>query len=128
MADDNNDKLMEQFIEKATPKLLEALSTQLTDHVEKQISGLVDQNTKLLDEVKDAKRERDEAAQKQTDDFTQLKTLVERGGAPAEIHNAMLPEPITLTRDQARDTKLYRHAKAQAEAQGTTLQIVENPS
>ena len=30
MSDDNNDKLMTAFIEKATPKLLEALSGQIT--------------------------------------------------------------------------------------------------
>lgn len=125
MSDDNNDKLMTQFIEKATPALLEALSTQMTEHVEKQIGGLVEQNTKLLDEVKDAKRERDAAAQKQTDDFTQLKTLVERGGSPKDIRDTMNPEPILLTREQARDTVLYRRAKAQAEQNGTTVQITE---
>lgn len=30
MSEDNNDKLMEQFIEKATPKLLEALTEQVS--------------------------------------------------------------------------------------------------
>lgn len=124
MADDNNDKLMEQFIEKATPRLLEALTTQMTEHVEKQIGGLVENSTKLLDEVKDAKRERDEAAKKQAEDFGQLKTLLERGDDPQTVKDALNPEPIKLTREQARDTTIYRRAKAQAEANGTTVQIV----
>ena len=74
--------------------------------------------------MKDAKRERDEAAAKQAEEFGQIKTLLERGDAPADIKQTLEPEPIRLTRIQARDPQLYRRAKAQAEANGTTVQIV----
>lgn len=125
---EDNDAMMTKFIESVTPKLLEALTAQLEPLVEKQIGGLKENSQKLLDEVKDAKRERDAAAQKQTDDFTQMKTLLERGGAPADIKKSLQPEPIQITREQARDVQLYQRAKAQAAAAGTTLQITENPS
>lgn len=127
MPDDNstNDRLMEQFIEKASPKLLEALSGQITAHVEKQISGLVENSKALLDQAKQAQAERDALAEKSAADFTQLKTLLERGESPAAIKSALTPEPITLTREQARDPALYRRAKAQAQAQGTAVQITE---
>ena len=117
--DDKNDKLMEQFIAKATPKLLEAMTTQITEQVETQIKPLVDNSTKMLDQIQDAKRER----AKQAEDFGQLKTLLERGGAPADVKKTLEPDPIVLTRDQARDPALYRRAKAQAEANGTVVKI-----
>ena len=125
MNDDNNDKLMEQFIEKATPQLLEALSAQLTEHVEKQIGGLKTASEKMLDEIKDQKRADADAQAKQEAESTQLKTLLERREDPKTTLDLMNPEPIQLTREQARSTVLYRKAKAQAEATGTTVQIVE---
>lgn len=121
--DDQNSKLMEQFIERATPKLLEALTEHVSKQVEEQIGGLKDSATKLLDEVKDAKRERDEAAAAQKADFAQLKTLLERGDPPKKVHDALNPEPVVLTREQARDPALYRRAKAAAEQQGVALKI-----
>jgi pectin methylesterase-like acyl-CoA thioesterase len=125
MPDDNNDKLMTQFIEKATPKLLEALSGQITAHVEKQIGGLVENSKTLLDQVKQANAERDALTAKNAADFTQLKTLLERGESPAAIKDALNPAPITLTREQARDTVIYRRARDQAARNGTSVQIVE---
>ena len=122
--DDKNDQLMTAFIEKATPKLLEALSTQITEQVESQIGGLKTASEKMLDEIKDHKRERDEAAEKQAADLGQLKTLLERGDTRAQVKDALNPEPIQLTREQARDTTVYRRAKAQAEANGTRVEIV----
>lgn len=121
---DDNDKLMEQFIEKATPKLLEALSEQVSKQIEDSIGGLKGHAEKLLDEVKDAKRERDTREKQQTEELGQLKTLLERSNAPKDIHQNMSPDPIRLSRSQARDAQLYRRAKAQAEKAGTTLEIV----
>ena len=125
MADDNNDKLMEQFIEKATPKLLEALTTHVTEHVEQQISGLKENSQKMLDEIKDQKRADADARAKQEAESTQLKTLLERREDPKATLDLLNPDPIQLTREQARNTVLFRKAKAQAEASGTTLQIVD---
>lgn len=120
MSEDQNTKLMEQFIERATPKLLDALKDHVSKHVEESIGGLKENTTKMLDQLKDAQRERD----KQAEDLGQLKTLLERGDAPATIKDAFNPEPIKLTRTQARDPQLYRRAKAAAEQNGTTVQIV----
>lgn len=124
MPDDTNDRLMEQFIEKASPKLLEALSEHVSKQIEDSIGGLKNHAERLLDEVKDAKREREAREKQQAEEFTQLKTLLERGDTPADIRANLAPEPIRLTRSQARDTSVYRRAKAQAEKAGTTLEIV----
>ena len=127
MPDDNttNDRLMEKFIESATPKLLEALSGQITEHVEKQIGGLAAHTKELLSDLKKTQAERDALAKERDNQFTQLKTLLERGESPAAIKSILAPEPITLTREQARSTEIYRRAKAQAQAAGTTIQITE---
>lgn len=122
---DNNDRLIEQFIEKAAPKLLEALTSQISEQVEKQIGGLKTASEKMLDEIKDQKRADADARAKQEAETTQLKTLLERREDPKTTLDLMNPEPIQLTREQARSTVLYRKAKAQAEATGTTVQIVE---
>lgn len=126
MTDENNDKLMTAFIEKATPKLLEALTGHVSEHVQKEISGLVANSKSLLDEVKQARAERDAIAEKSAADFTQLKTLLERGESPAAIKSALKPEPITLTREQARDVSIYRRARAQAQAAGTSVSILDD--
>ena len=120
MADDHNDKLMEQFIERATPKLLEAMQESLTKKIEEQIGGLKDNTTKLLDQLKDSQRDRE----KQQQEYGQLKALLERGDAPSTIKDAFNPDPVKLTRQQARDPVLYRRAKAAAAQNGTTVQIV----
>lgn len=121
---DNNDRLMEQFIEKATPKLLEALISHVTEHVEQQISGLKTASEKMLDEIKDHKRVVAEKTASEKADTDQFKRLLETGDAPKTIHEALQGESIKLTREQARDTVLYRKAKADAAKSGTTVQIV----
>lgn len=125
MPDENhNDRLMEAFIEKATPRLLEALTEHVSKQVEESISGLKEASAKMLDEIKDQKRAAAEAAAKNEADAAQLKTLLDRKTDPATIKDALTPEPIKLTRMQARDAQLYRRAKAQAEKAGTSIQIV----
>jgi hypothetical protein len=119
MSEDQNSKLMEQFIERAAPKLLDALKDQVSKHIEDQIGGLKSNTEKMLDQLKDAQR----AREKQDQDFSQLKTLLERGDAPKTIKDSLNPDPIKLTREQARDPALYRRAKAAAAQNGTTIQI-----
>jgi hypothetical protein len=126
MSDDKNDALMTQFIERATPKLLEAMSAQITTLVEKQVGGLAENSKALLDELKQSKAERDALAEKSAADFTQLKTLLERGDSPAAIKDALKPQQITLTREQARDPAIYRRAKAQAQQSGATVAILDD--
>lgn len=125
MAEDTNDKLMAQFIERASPKLLEAMSAQIAALVEKQVGGLAENSKALLDELKQSRAERDALAEKSAADFSQLKTLLERGGSPDEIKSVLNPQPIRLTREQARDVQLYRRAREQAAKNGTSVQIVE---
>lgn len=126
MSEDNNDKLMEQFIAKATPKLLEALTEQVSKQIEDSIGGLKANSERMLDELKDRKRAAAEATAKAQAEAGQLKTLLERKGDAASIMDALSPDPIRLTRAQARDAQLYRRAKAQAEKTGTTLEIVSD--
>jgi hypothetical protein len=126
MTDDNNDKLMEQFIAKATPKMLEALTEQVSKQIEESIGGLKANSEKMLDELKDRKRAAAEETAQAQAEAGQFKTLLERKGDPASIKDALNPEPIRLTRVQARDAQLYRRAKAQAERSGTTLEIVSD--
>ncbi|EAQ10950.1 hypothetical protein BD830_105239 [Maritimibacter alkaliphilus HTCC2654] len=121
--DDKNSEMMDKFIASATPKLLEAMQEQIGKMVEDQIGGLKEASQKMLDEIKDHKRERDEAAAAQKAGFDQLKTLLERGDEPRAVHDALNPEPVVLTREQARDPALYRRAKAAAEQQGVALKI-----
>lgn len=126
MSEDNNNRLMEQFIARATPKLLEALTEQVSKQIEDSIGGLKANSEKMLDELKDRKRAAAEANTKAQAEAGQLKTLLERKGDPASIMDALSPDPIRLTRTQARDAQLYRRAKAQAEKTGTTLEIVSD--
>ncbi|WP_457087399.1 MULTISPECIES: hypothetical protein [unclassified Marinovum] len=79
---------------------------------------------KMLDELKDRKRAAADAAAKDQADAGQFRTLLERNDDPASIKAALTPDPIRLSRSQARDAQLYRRAKAQAEKSGTTVEIV----
>jgi len=129
MADDdkdNNEALMTKFIEGATPKLLEALQEQIAPLVEKQIGGLVENSTKMLDQLKKAQTAQDEATKKVGEDALQLKNLLAQNADAKTTLDALKPEPIQITRAQARDVQLYRRAKAQAEAQGTSVQFIES--
>lgn len=121
MSDDNNDKLMAQFIERATPKLLEAMSEQIAAKVEEQLGGFKKHAEQLLDDVQDRKREREETQAQ----FDQFKKLLEQNPSDTKpVHDALNPKAIQLTRTQARDPALYRRAKAQAEQQGTRVEII----
>lgn len=129
MSDDKtttNDTMMAKFIETATPKLLEVMTSQVTEMVEKQIGGLVENSTKMLDQLKDVKREPDAKT-------AELMKMVEALQAERKIEtdkgaglDSLFAKPaaLQLTREQARDPRTYRAAKAKAEAEGTTVQII----
>lgn len=127
MSDDkNNDTMMAKFIETATPKLLEALTGQVTELVEGKISGLVENSTRMLDQLKDAKREPDAKVAKLTALVEALQAEQTNEARKSAGLDTLFAKPATvqLTREQARDPKTYRAAKAKAEADGTTVQIV----
>lgn len=122
--DQKNDELMSKFIESATPKLLDALKDSISKQVEEQLGGFKKHAERLLDDVQDAKREREENRAK-FDQFEQL--LKQNPGDTKPVHDALNPKAIQLTRTQARDPALYRRAKAQAEQQGTRVEIISDP-
>jgi len=128
MSDDNdkrNDALMQQFIERAAPKLLEAMQEQIAAKVEEQLGGFKKHAEKLLDDVQDRKREREETQAK----FEQCEQLLKQNpGDTKPVHDALNPKAIQLTRTQARDPAVYRRAKAQAEATGTRVEIIADPA
>ncbi|MBK5923865.1 hypothetical protein CCR90_08745 [Rhodovulum sulfidophilum] len=99
MPDDQNDKLMEQFIQQATPKRLEAMQEGLAKQIEDQIGGLKANAEKMLDEIKDARRERETREKQQAEEMGQLKTLLERGDtqgySPAPFARADPPDAHT---------------------------------
>jgi hypothetical protein len=127
MSDDNkNDAMMAKFIETATPKLLEALTGQVTELVEGKISGLVENSTRMLDQLKDAKREPDPKSEElmKMVEALQAERKTETDKAAGLDVLFAKPAALQLTREQARDPKTYRAAKAKAEAYGTTVQII----
>lgn len=131
MSDDKqtaNDTMMAKFIETATPKLLEALTGQVTELVESKISGLVDNSTRMLDQLKDMKREPDAASAEVLKLVEALKAEQGQQAAQSAGLDQLFTKPgaIQLTREQARDPKVYRAAKAKAEADGTTVQIIKD--
>lgn len=128
---EQNDKLMEQFIEKAAPRLLDALKDSVAKQIEESTRGLKESATRMLDEIKDTKRaaaEKDDALAATTKllaalDESDRKRAAENAGLDRFFKVA---EPIRLTRTQARDTRAYREAKAAAEKAGTRLEITDD--
>jgi len=124
MPEDQNDAQAQALVEALAPKIAEAILPQIADSVEGQIKGLKDKSTELLDKLAKTKSPAvDDAAL-----TAKVKELLE--AAPADTKTAAAaalfatPGAIQLTRQQARDPKLYRAAKAQAEKDGKTVEIV----
>lgn len=86
-------------------KQVETLTTIVTDQ-QKRMDGLHDHNSRLLDQIKDAKR--DASAPK----VNQRQGLAARG--------------IYLTRQEARNPRKYAEAKAKAEAQDVPLFLLRD--
>ena len=117
---DNTDKMMAQFIEKASPKLLAAMTDQITKLVEGQIGGLVKNSTKMLDELQDAKRAAAEAA------AAEEQVAAKDDATKAALDTFSNSGPVQMTRADARNPKLYAAAKKRAADNGVTLQILSN--
>lgn len=124
--DKNNDTMMAKFIETATPKLLDAMTSKVTEMVEKQIGGLVENSTKMLDQLKDVKREPDTKVSELAAQIAALQAEQKTAGDKSSGVDSLFAKPaaLQLTREQARDPRTYRAAKAKAEAEGTTVQII----
>ena len=128
---EQNDKLMEPFIEKAAPRLLDALKDSIAKQIEESTRGLKESATRMLDEIKDTKRaaaEKDDALAATTKllaalDESDRKRAAENAGIDRFFKAA---DTVRLTRTQARDPKIYREAKAAAEKAGTRLEITDD--
>ena len=120
----------------ALKALIEQVSA-LTATVTKQqadLDGIREHNTRLLDEVKDAKR-----AAKPADIFDRLEQE-ERDRKRASLNLVTQPDgsvklasgagdhgnAVVLTREAARNPQAYREAKAAAAARGVPLRIAED--
>ena len=123
-----NDDQAAQLVAALAPILSAALLPQITEHVEKQIKGVVSKNAELLDKLAARAKDDDVAAhQKRTDELTaQAKRLAE--GAPKKENGLTdfrkAGEAVKISRTDARDTAIYKKAKALAAEQGVALEIV----
>lgn len=116
---------------------VQTLTTTVTDQ-QKRMDGLHTQNTRLLDQVKDAKREKQTAtpAPKQTPNTLEQYLDAERDrryldgigmergpDGKVRMQSGTGPAPHILTREQARDPAQYRAAKEAAAAAGVELRV-----
>ena len=122
-----NDDAATRLIEALLPKITDVLLPQLTDAVEKQIKGIVAKNDDLLTKLSAEKAQKDGLA-------TLLAAVDARDKENAL--NSALPDslrkqkdytgPVTISRADARDRKLYLAAEAEAEKRGSTVQIIDD--
>lgn len=117
---------------------VQTLTTTVTDQ-QKRMDGLHTQNTRLLDQVKDAKRKQQPTpipAPKQTPNTLEQHLDAERDrrdldavgmarGPDGKVYlqSGSSPAPHVLTREQARDPRAYRAAKEAAAAAGVELRV-----
>ncbi|MFL4471552.1 hypothetical protein ACERZ8_17325 [Tateyamaria armeniaca] len=118
MADDNDDQA-EALIAALAPKIAEAIIPQLTEQVETQIAGVVKKNDELLDKL----------AKQKSDGLTALlqsadRDMRERLDADGKFVARKPGDAIKISREDARNVKAYREARALAEKEGVGLEIV----
>lgn len=109
-------------------KQVETLTTTVTDQ-QKRMDDLHTQNGRLLDQVKDKKRDlvTPSPLERLLDDEREKRDLNSKNlerGPDGRIQLQSGPTPHTLTRDQARDPKQYRAAKEAAAAAGVELRVL----
>ncbi|MCV6596599.1 MAG: hypothetical protein OIF40_05875 [Mangrovicoccus sp.] len=98
-------------------KQVETLTTTVTDQ-QKRMDGLYEHNSRLLDQIKDGKRD----DQSKPDETAMNKLGFERGKDGNWYPHGTRPAHV-LTREEARDPAKYRAAKEAAAAVGATLEI-----
>jgi hypothetical protein len=116
--------------EKQMAAFIEALKPHIQSLVEEQLGGFKKHAEKLLDEVKDTKREKTELTfferlkQEERDKNLAAANLVRNADGTIQLasgndaHNA-----VVLTREQARNRQTYTEAEARAKARGVPLRI-----
>lgn len=108
---DDDTAMMDQFIEKITPKLTETIMQKVTADVEGQITGIKAKNAELLLKLSEQKTHSEDLA-------------AQLAATPAQQPNDNAP--VQITKADARNVAAYRKARAQAEAKGVQLQIVSD--
>lgn len=119
---DHNDNQAKALIDALAPKLAETLLPALQKQVEEQIGGVLKKNDELLDKLTKAKSDDSLARLLAAADGQQRERL--NGDGTLNFHKA--GDPIRLTKADARDPQKYRQAKALAEKQGVSLEIVRD--
>jgi uncharacterized coiled-coil protein SlyX len=111
-------------------KQVETLTTTVTDQ-QKRMDDLHSQNGRLLDQVKDNKRDlvTSSPLERLLDDEREKRDLdsknLERGpDGRIQLQSPSGPTQHTLTREQARDPKQYHAAKDAAAAAGVELRVL----
>ena len=117
---------------------VKTLTTTVTDQ-QKRMDGLYEHNSRLLDQVKDVKREKQTSASP-SDQLNRLLAKLDKDQQAETLKSAGLqqnpdgayslagsqPPGIYLTREGARDPQKYADAKAQAEAECVPLRVMHD--
>ena len=124
----DNDAQAKALVAALAPMIAAAIIPQLTEQVEKQIKGVVAKNDELLDKLANLKKDDEIAANGKAADDLMAKTKALIDGASPKKENALTDfrkggDPIRISRADARDTAIYRKAKALAAEQGVALEI-----
>ena len=119
---DNNDTQAKALIDALAPKLAETLLPALQKQVEEQIGGVLKKNDELLDKLTKAKSDDSLAKLLAAADGQQRDRL----NADGTMDFRKEGQAIRLSKADARDPAKYRQAKALAEKQGVSLEIVRD--
>lgn len=111
-------------------KQVETLTTTVTDQ-QKRMDGLYEHNTRLLDQIKDGKANKQPPKKTIVDivnDETHERKMRAANfdkDAKGEWHLKGHRRKHSISREDARDPAKYREAKAAAEADGSTLTVLD---
>lgn len=112
-------------------KQVETLTTTVTDQ-QKRMDGLYEHNTRLLDQIKDGKADKQppkktivDIVNDETHDRKMRAANFDKD-AKGEWHLKGHRPKYSISREDARDPTKYREAKAAAEADGATLTVLDS--
>lgn len=117
MADENDDKA-QALIASLSDKMVATILPKITESVEEQIRGIASKNEELLGKLSEQKDH--------TEKLAELLASAAEGNPPKQSSTFTRgsTKPIQIKRSDARDPATYRAAKAQAEKDGVSLEIV----
>lgn len=112
-------------------KQVETLTTTVTDQ-QKRMDGLYEHNSRLLDQIKDGKREAPTPSKsivdivKEEEHERKMHAANFEKDADGNWHLKGQRPKHSISRADARDPAKYREAKAAAESDGTTLIVLDD--